>query len=46
MAEYRVNLMGSDGRFESSRTFVCDTDKKRRRQAREILSSSPQAKSG
>jgi hypothetical protein len=27
MAEYRGYLIGSDGRVESSRAFVCDTDK-------------------
>jgi hypothetical protein len=26
MAEYRTYLIGSDGRVESSRAFVCDTD--------------------
>lgn len=26
MTDYRVDLIGSDGRFEGSRTFVCDTD--------------------
>lgn len=26
MTEYRVDLMGSEGHIESSRTFICDTD--------------------
>jgi hypothetical protein len=41
MAEYRVNLMGSDGRFESSRTFVCDTDENAIVWAREMAGERP-----
>lgn len=41
MAEYRVNLMGSDGRFASSRTFVCDTDENAIVWAREIAGEQP-----
>ena len=26
MTDYRVDLIGSDGQIERSRTFVCDTD--------------------
>ena len=41
MAEYRVNLKGSDGHFESSRTFVCDTDEDAIVRAKEIAGEQP-----
>jgi hypothetical protein len=41
MAEYRVNLMGSDGQFESSRTFVCDTDENAIVWAKEMAGEQP-----
>jgi hypothetical protein len=31
VTDYRIDLIGSDGHFESSRTFVCDTDEERYR---------------
>ena len=41
MAEYRVNLMGSEGHFESPRTFVCDTDENAIVWAREMAGEQP-----
>ncbi|WP_035727914.1 hypothetical protein [Bradyrhizobium murdochi] len=41
MAEYRAYLIGSDGQFESSRAFVCDTDENAIVWARQMVGQQP-----
>jgi hypothetical protein len=41
VTDYRVDLVGSDGHFESSRTFVCDTDKNAVVWAKQMVGQQP-----
>ena len=41
MADYRFYALGSDGHFESSRDFVCDTDENAVVWAKQLASQQP-----
>ena len=41
MTEYRVDLMGSEGHIESSRTFVCDNDENAIVWAKQMVGQQP-----
>jgi hypothetical protein len=41
VAEYRAYLIGSDGHFKSSRSFVCDTDENAIVWAKQMVGQQP-----
>ena len=41
MTDYRVDLIGSDGQIERSRTFVCDTDENAIMRAKQMVGQQP-----
>jgi hypothetical protein len=41
VTDYRVDLIGSDGQIERSRTFVCDTDENAIGWAKQMVGQQP-----